>query len=538
MNMKLILSVFAVLVIAAMSVSALADFTVTPSVRVTDNEDTSRTVDITITNTGVAGDESLNFSPLAYTGETRDNDDDAITFLFSASPQNLAPGASATVTMTVNIAQNVDVDTYTGNVDVTATVNGTSVTKQVASRVEVIPMVCKSGRNGNLDVSVNEPDSGETFNPGEGIELDVTVENNDDNDMDVKVVATLYDLTENDEIKKVTSEVREVQDGDDKDFDLTLTIPTNLDEDDEYVLYVKAYEDGRESRNCDFEGPEIDLERESHDTVVKEVKFLPENPMCGEKVTAQATIQNAGTENEDDVYVKFIAKDFNVNTESEKFDLDEYGDRDDDYVAQFTFTLPKNAKGEYFPESIVSYNDGDENSLVQKLTVECGSASTPADETDGSDAKLTVANNNLKLDSATGKFVLELVLKNNGEEALPVNVDVTEAQWAEVLGVEAPAVLNPGDVFHAYAYLKLKEGTQPGPHNLRVNLRKESGLIESQLVSVNVPENEAPAITGTVTQATPSWKSWFTGRPKLFWVVADLVLVALAVLFIRLLFKK
>lgn len=508
------------------TINSVVDFTATPSVKVASMNDDTKSVDITITNTGSV---TLNAFTLTYSGDTADNDDDLLVFTFT-NPAAIAPGATGTAQMNVAINEDVDVDAYTGTVSVTA--NG--VTKSVDSRVDVIPEICKSGISGDLDVTIDEPDSGETFNPGEEIDVQVNVENNDNSDMDVKVSAIFYNLDENDELRKVTSESIEVQDGEDEDFDLKLMIPTNLDEEDEYVLYVKAYEDGRESSNCDFVSSEINIERESHKVAITEVKFVPENVQCGEKVTAQVTVENIGAESEDDVYVQMIARDFNYNKDSETFDLDEFDDSDNEFTVQFPFDVPRNAKGEYFPEFIAHYNDGDTESKMVKMNVECGTV-TDGTGADGS-AILSVLNSNLKQVSGE-KLVLELVLRNSGQTELPVKLDVTEAPWAEILGVEAPAVLNPGDVFHAYVYLKLKEDTQPGVHNMRVNLRKDSGLIESKLVSVVVDE-KSTVTPGQVVDTTPSWKSWFTQKPKLFWIIADIVLVVLAILFIRLLFRK
>ena len=536
MNIKLITSIFVVLVLVAMSVTAAVDFTVPASVSVQDQADTTKTVDITITNTG----DALNSFLAVYTGDTEDNDGDVLTYSF-AYPASIANGTTGVITMTVAIGEDVDTGDYDGTISIRAKNNVSddwSLPETVASTVKVTPEVCKSGVNGDLEVSVDEPDSGETFKPGEEVNIDVNVENNDNSDMDVKVVAILYNLDEDDEVKKVTSDVVEINDGDDQDFELTMTLPTSLDEGDHYVLYVKAYEDGHESRNCEFESPELQIERDSHDVVVTEIKLLPETVECGQKVGAQVKVENAGTDNEDDVYVEFFAKDFSYRKDSETFDLDEYDDSDNDYVAQFELAVPKNAQaGEYFVEAVAHYNDGDTHSLMQKMVVTCD-AGSQAEVNVESSAQLQVLNQNLKVLDG-GKLSLEIVLKNTGSEPMPVMVDVTEAQWADVLGVEAPSILYPGDEFHAYAYLKLKQGVEAGKHNLRVNLRKESGLIASKLVTVNVETPAENQVTGTVTApVTSSWKSWFTQKPKLFWIVADLVLVALAVLFVRLLFKK
>lgn len=531
MNIKLIFSAFVILVLAAMSVTALDNFTVLPAtVELEDEADSTKTVSLTLTNTG---DESLDAFSYTVLGETADDDADPLTVTLSTPTLPLANGSSTTSTLTAVLDEDLDVGEYSLTLNVTMD----GVSNQVSLTVTVTPEVCKSGVEGDLELTLDEPDSGETFKPGEDLEIQVTVENNDDEDLDVKVVAFLYNVNEQDEEKKVSSEVVEVEEDDEEDFELTLQLPTNLDENDDYVLYVKAYEDGHESSNCNYESAEIQVERESHDVVVQEVKLLPDTVTCGEKVTAHVTVENIGTEDEDDVYVEFLAKDFSAKQESGEFDLEEYDDSDSDYLAQFTFDVPKTTKaGEYFVEALVHYNDGDSDSVMQKLVVTCDEEETQ--ETVTGEGLLTVVNNNLKLDASQKKFVLELVLKNSGEKPVQLNLDVTEAQWADVLNVESPAVLNPGDEFHAYAYLSLKEGTQPGTHNLRVNLRKETGLLESDLVSVNVPEQSSVVQVTGAAVATPKWRSWFTEKPRLFWVLADLVLVALAVLFVRLLFKK
>ena len=524
---------FAVLILAAMSVSAVVDYTVTSAVEVEDEADTTNTVDITITNTG---NETLDTFSFAYTGETEDNDNDQLTFTFSTvTPASILAGATGTVTMTVVVDEDVDIGEYTGTVDVTAN----ALVKQVSSTVTVTPEVCKSGVEGDLELSLDEPDSGETFKPGEEVNVDVTVENNDNSDMDVQVTAILYNLDENDEERKVSSEVMEIEEDDQEDFELTFTLPTDLDESDSYVLYVKAFEDDHESSNCNYESAEMQIERESHDVAVQKVELLPNTVECGTKVSAHVTVENIGTTDEDDVYVEFFAKDFSYREDSTEFDVEEFDDSDSDYVTQFAFDVPKTTKaGEYFVEAIAHYNDGDTHSLMEKLVVTCEGASSESSTTLSGNAILEVSNTDLKAVPGD-KFSLELVVRNPGNEPLTVTLDVTEAQWADVLGVEAPSVLYPGDEFHAYAYLKLKEGTEPGKHNLRVNLRKESGLVASKLVTVTVPESTTVTITGAATAPTERGvTSWFTERPRLFWVVADLVLVALAVLFIRLLFKK
>ena len=137
-----------VLVLVAMSVTAAVDFTVPASVSVQDQADTTKTVDITITNTG----DALNSFLAVYTGDTEDNDGDVLTYSF-AYPASIANGTTGVITMTVAIGEDVDTGDYDGTISIRAKNNVSddwSLPETVASTVKVTPEVCKSGVNGDL----------------------------------------------------------------------------------------------------------------------------------------------------------------------------------------------------------------------------------------------------------------------------------------------------------------------------------------------------------------------------------------------------
>ena len=169
----------------------------------------------TIRNTGSATLSSFAFN---YNGTFTDNDDDRVFLTFS-SLASLAPGASADVTVTADIERNVDLDTYAGTIKA---VSG-AVEKTVPVEVEVEPKICESGRQGDLTVEIEDPNSGDTYTPGETIEMQVRVDNDYSRKMNVAVEAVLYDATDGKEIESVVSDTGILRTAMMKHLTLTLT---------------------------------------------------------------------------------------------------------------------------------------------------------------------------------------------------------------------------------------------------------------------------------------------------------------------------
>ena len=85
--------------------------------------------------------------------------------------------------------------------------------------------------------------------------MEIDVDNNGDNEVtDIIVEAILYDLTDGDEVASIEADKFDLQDGDDETgIELTLKVPTDLDPDNKYAVFVRAYEDSNEEDNCQYE---------------------------------------------------------------------------------------------------------------------------------------------------------------------------------------------------------------------------------------------------------------------------------------------
>ncbi len=509
------------------------------SVTMVGQSNTDTEADIIVTNTGSV--ELTNFSAV-YAGDVEDNDADKLTFSYDYPA--LAPGAQGTFTVHVDIENGMDVDSYLGTVSLTVN----SIVKPVSVETKVMPQICDEGRIGDLSATIKNPDSGDDFAPGDEVGIDVEVENTYSKDMDVEVEAILYNLDEDDKVLTIKSDVMEVGDGNDETFNLDMIIPsTGIDDEDTYVLYVKAFEDGSEDENCDYDSVELSIERDDNMVVVNEFTLTPEVVRAGEKVHAVVEFENAGTDDQKNVYASLKEPELGLDAKSEKVDLDAYDESDNDYVWQFEFTVPKNAvNGDYYLQAKVYFNDDEESSSkLIKLTVSDGAASKDeAGSIVAGGVVVTAEQGTMSLKNGESKFTLPLVVENNGDLAMKVKLDVSEySAWAELISVESPEKLNPGDRYHVYVYLKPKDDVQPGVHNLRVNLRNDAGLISSKLMAIDVPagpkdDTTSLPVGAAVVEPASKFRQLLNDKGKLFWIGADLVLIVLAAFFIRLLFRK
>ncbi len=224
---------------------------------------------------------------------------------------------------------------------------------------------CRSGIVGDLDLELKDPDDGDEFQPGEEIEVKVEVKNNDDDDKKIIVEAYLYNIDEDEEIQD-TDDRQKVKDNDDKKFNLALDVPNDFEKDN-YLIFVKAYENGEEESQCVEGAISIDLEREEHEVIIKDFSVSPKSVTAGKSFDVFTEIQNIG-ESDEDVYVVVEIKELGVLTESELFELEEF-DEDDSHSETLSIKIPKNAKEGEYEITIKAIFDGDEDEREETISV-------------------------------------------------------------------------------------------------------------------------------------------------------------------------
>ncbi len=523
------------------SVNSYTTFSATNSVSAIVQKGGKVSKTFTVTNTG-----NTKTSLTLLAASIKDNDGSELKVNLSTKEvKDLIAGASKTITVDFIADDSMDLGEYTGKIEV----KSGSLTKNVSLAVEVEPEICESGKIGNLQVDLEDPDSGDSYDLGEKIEVTVDVDNDDDDDMKVIVSAYLYDLTDGKLRASVKSDSTTIEESDEKEFSLYLTVPSTskMDASNTHYLYVKACKKGDEDEHCDYERIKIDIERKDDDVIITKFTVSPTVGLkAGDSINVNVAVENIGEDDQDDSYIKVKSSALGIDKKSTVFDLDDYNDDDNTYSEQFLVQIPKTAKtGTYWLEAFTYYDDGDEHkSKLLKISVTGTDDSTKKDNSTKKEnakstpgqAKLTVTKTAVKLKSGQKKWVIPVTIENSGKSVLKLKLDATEvSSWAKVLSVEAPSELFAGEKYYAYVYLELKDNVIAGAHNLRVNVRDASGLLQSKLLTVTVPAKDT-ATTDKVTGSVV--KKVFSDKARVFWIIGDILLLIIAIFFIRMLFKK
>ncbi len=517
----------------AVSVNSVDGITVlnldeTTGLKLSGQEDEVRTSTFQIKNTGsTIYTPQFNYDSAGFTDQ-----DEEILLTFSVPGGTIAPGVTKTVTVNADIPNKIDIDTYEGII----TVTGGTATDLFKLGVSVQPEVCKDGPVGNeLRIDVNEPDSGDDFAPGDTIPIDINVENDGDR-KDVVVEAFLYNIDEDDEVERVESEATRIGEDEDEDFELDIELPFDdeITEDDQYILFIKAFEDGDEDKHCAEEQLDISIERESNDVRIQRVTLTPTTVKAGEFFEATVEFINVGSKDEDDVFVRLSSAELGIDETSNPVNLDDGESKDNDGTARFSGLLvPRNAKpGSYSISAAVNFNDGDDQAdNFGTLTVIEGEAEDEEPEANANALRLQSVS-----DNGENAFTANVVVVNDGTSAKTYDLSV-DASWAKTVSSQIFTV-SGGDSRVVQILVNAKDDTETGSYSGVITLEEDGEVIDTETFNVAVtgtPET-APGTTGITGLATGNLLKGTAGT--VLFVIVDIVLVIIAIFFIRMIFKS
>ena len=268
------------------------------------------------------------------------------------------------------------------------------------------------------------------WKPLDDVTVDVEVENNMGDDEDFVVEIALWDSEKhkfielNDE-SSLTEDVS-INEDDSEKVSFDFQVPIELeDSDGRYVLYVKAYVDGKEKTYCNSYaaydisdgGGDISIEKKEKDVSLGEVTF-PETARAGETVTITARAFNIGSSDQDKVMVGLSNTKLGLDLESSSFSLDS----GDSNLVDFSFVIPTTAENGIYTLKLFAYYDykkasdyyAKDEGYDVKITVGGGvnittgtsllsgiSASLESDAKAGSDLEITTTITNLGATQAT-----------------------------------------------------------------------------------------------------------------------------------------
>ena len=439
----------------------------------------------------------------------------------------VAPGETKSVVINANVPANIDIATYDGILKVIS-----GIQKSFKLEIRIHPELCKDGIIGDFTLDIDQPDSGDEFAPGETMDITVNVGNDfDKNIKDVVVKAFLYDVDEDDKIEEVESDPEDIDEGDDKDFDLSLDVPDDIKADDEFILFVKGFEDGNEDEHCAESQVSVDIQREKHDVIIPKngINIQPTLTIRqGESFDISVKALNVGESDEDGVTIRLSIQELGISETSQSFDLEDGESDDNEQVIRFpNLKVPNDAKIKtYSIEATVTFDDGDgTNTGFGELTVIEGEKPVVIEPVD-------VLNVQSATETTSNTFDVRAILTNDLEENVVYTVEGS-ASWANLVSPQIFS-LREGESKPVQFTFVGKEGLEAGSYSGNLIVKDNKGtIVESDgfTVAATGAEKDGTGITGfTVFEG-------ISGSTVLF-VIGDIVLVIIAIFFIKMIFSS
>jgi len=233
---------------------------------------------------------------------------------------------------------------------------------------------CKNGERGNIEIDIIDPDNSDNFDPGEIVDVEIDVRNRGDRTRNIIVEASLYNIDEEKTVEQEDSEEETLSPNEEDEFNIELEIPrksTSLDDDDRFILFIKAFQEDNENEACGEEFIDLDLDLENEDVNVDSLKLLPSIVECGKSSTLIVEVNNIGKEELEDVKIKASNSRLSLLESSSEFDLDEFGEEDDEFIAKLDLDIPEEIDSGVYTINVDVLFEGESESDNINLEVIC-----------------------------------------------------------------------------------------------------------------------------------------------------------------------
>ena len=343
---------------------------------------------IVLTNNGTAPITGLSASATAVSPFTSNQ----LNISIKDVPTTLNAGASATVSVELNIPANLDaVDPvkykeaafkvaevkFTGTSNAQPVEATTAINAQRENQLEVDKViVCVNEKCS----SVKDNDKVKGIKPGDSMSIEIVAKNkyssNNREDLDIEDVEVSYEIDDNDFSEDDSESLDNIGAGDDESETFTFDVDDDV-KDGKYDLVVQAF--GRDENGA-LHGEEIqidlEVERENHEIELRGVSLSPSSLSCGKDTTrVNLNFANIGKRDEDEVAFEAVIDELGITERIGLFDLSE----DDTGSESLALTIPADAEKKDYDVRVKSFYDtsiqSDERVVV--LTVaDCTAADT------------------------------------------------------------------------------------------------------------------------------------------------------------------
>jgi len=387
---------------------------------------------------------------------------------------------------TLNFASLLLGKIYTGSVFVT---NSTALVNQTLP-VNIMRTFCSNGSSTNTTryievVSVKDKSSDDDWEwkPADTVTVAAKVkfENTADSDdsIDAVIQVALYDSVDHTFIDMDNEDDLErdisLDEGSSLTEDFTIEVPIEDLEDssDRYKLYVKVYEDGKETSVCKDNwnsqySQNVQIQKNSYDVIINDLEISSASVPCGQEVTITGTAVNIGSNDEDKVYVKATNVLLGVNLTTSTFALDE----GDSNRFSFSFIVPTNAAEKAYTiylQTHFKYSDSSDSFREESdayevdLTVDGCIPPVTATVTAGFNAETPKA-------IIGNQVIIEATVKNTGTASAAYTIDVSgNTAWSTLAEIDPKTfTLNAGEEKKVNIYLDISANAVEGDQTFTI----------------------------------------------------------------------
>jgi len=440
MNNKIVIASVALLILAAIFVSASLTFTVSVSNDLTRN---LTSANVTVTNTG---DSDILVS--LSVNDLTDSSGNKIHFTVGSSQEILNGTGLVYGVKYDSFPSDFELGKFSVPITITA-FNGTN-TNNITQNINVVSEWCNLGDKGNLKITSIDDTSSDTrweWHPLDEVDIDVDIKNNNKDSMDVRVEADLYDTQNNDFIGldgdgNSVEDTITIDNGDTQSATLHLIVPTKAQNSgSRYILYIKAFDDDGEDNQCIEQTKNIDLVRENtRDVGIFDIS-VPDLIQCSGTGEISFKVANIGKTNEPQVRVDIRNSELGISSSEIIKNLNKDSNAK---TLDFLVLVPKTAAEKTYPVSIdlyYNYNKNDDAYGITRKSISTANIvvlgnCVPVVQQD------VLLSSSLETAAQAGKeMTVKFTLKNTGNTQTTYNLQVTGSDaWASNLRLSSPSV--------------------------------------------------------------------------------------------------
>jgi hypothetical protein len=325
------------------------------------------------------------------------------------------------------------------------------------------------------------------------VKVHISLEDNADgvddslDEIEIEVELTGYD---GEDIRD-TEYVDEVTEGSSYTERLTLSLPNDMDQQEDYTLRVYVCP---RSGSCTTASYELEIEAQEHDFEIKDVDFSPGLDIeAGRALLTTVRVENFGDEDDTDgVKIEVDIPELGLSASDY---IDEVDEDDSTSSEELYIRIPSSTSaGDYDVDVCVTYDDGDEQECESYTLTVIADEEESDDEEEAVASKtvITVGPEEQDMVAGQGGAVYPITLSNAAGEAKTYVISVSGYDsWGSVrLDPSNVVVLDEGETQTVYLFVSADEDAS-GTHTFSVTVDAGSETLKQMLLVANVEGGEA-----------------------------------------------